>query len=102
METVMSMPTLQIVLMGLAVLVDIVVPLIHRPTRGRIVSVRWKRDIDVEQEHWVRRTSYWGYPANSRNRNSRVVTYWDTETRWVTKHEYVFGKMQTRTVPESR
>lgn len=91
-----------VVLIGLGSLVGAIVPLIHRSTSGRVTALHWRRDIDVETEHWVRRSSSWGFPANSRNGTSRTVRYWTTETRWVTKYEYVFGKMQIRTVPDYR
>jgi hypothetical protein len=73
----------------------VTVALIHRDRPASITGFSWERSIDIYNEHWVQRSSYWPPPAESRNHHSKTVHTTRTVTRLVPTTEYISGKWQT-------
>jgi hypothetical protein len=74
------------------------VALIHQSRPASIAGFSWRRSIDVHNEHWVERSSYWGPPEHARNHRTKKVNVSRPVQRVEWRTEYAFGRSQTRPV----
>jgi hypothetical protein len=77
---------------GIVMLFTMTLLLIRKSIYATISSFSWERKINVEKEVLVKKTSYHGFPGNSRNRKTIQESYQYSTTTYRSKMTYRLGK----------